>query len=70
MIDGGFTNTNTLTVFNSLRSENRILDTYDFVENKQFVYTGSAHGTMDLSTMAGVTNGDYGGTAPKENYAL
>ena len=70
VIDGGFTNTNTLTVFNSLRSENRILDTYDFVENKQFVYTGSSHGTMVLSTMAGETNGSYVGTAPKANYSL
>lgn len=70
VIDAGFPNVNTISAFEKLRSENRIFDTYDFVENKKDVYGADNHGTMVLSTMAAEVDGDYVGSAPKATYSL
>ena len=70
VIDAGFPKVNTLSAFEILRKENRIFDTYDFVENKKNVYGADSHGTMVLSTMAAEVDGTYIGTAPKAIYSL
>lgn len=70
VIDAGFPGVNTMSVFEKLRTENRIFDTYDFVENKTNVYRADSHGTNVLSTMAGEIDGTYIGTAPKAIYTL
>jgi subtilisin family serine protease len=48
-----------------LRKENRILDTYDFVDKKENVYDADNHGTMVLSTMTAEVDGKYVGTHQK-----
>ncbi|MBL7712509.1 MAG: S8 family peptidase [Chitinophagaceae bacterium] len=70
VLDEGFNLVNTLPGFDSLRSSGRITDTYNFNLNKAEVYGYSAHGTQVLSTMAGILNGSYVGTAPDADYAL
>lgn len=70
VIDAGFFNTDILSVFDSLRNENRIVATRDFVDGDLNVYGGSTHGTMVLSTMAGNIPGELIGTAPKASYML
>lgn len=70
VLDAGFYNVDILTVFDSLRNENRIVATRDFVDGDLNVYHASTHGTMVLSTMAGNSPGQLIGTAPKASYML
>lgn len=70
VIDAGFFNADILTVFDSLRNENRIIATRDFVDGDLNVYGSSTHGTMVLSTMAANSPGQLIGTAPKASYML
>jgi len=70
VMDEGFYFTNTLPGFDSLRISGRIKDTYNFNLDTSDVYGYSAHGTQVLSTMAGILNGRYVGTAPDADYAL
>jgi serine protease AprX len=69
-LDEGFNLVNTLSGFDSLRISGRIVDTYNFNLNTSDVYGYSSHGTQVLSTMAGILNGNYVGTAPNAQYAL
>ena len=68
VIDGGFQNANTLHCFDSVRSQ--ILGHYDFTDDTDdfFGETGP-HGTMCLSTIAGLTD-TYSGAATEAQYYL
>jgi len=70
VLDAGFINVDNLPIFDSLRNENRIIATKDFVEGDLNVYGHHGHGTSVLSTMAGNIPGALVGTAPKANYIL
>lgn len=70
VLDAGFNLANVLPGFDSLRSSGRIVDTYNFNLDTGFVYDYSNHGTEVLSTMAGIINNTYVGTAPNASYAL
>lgn len=70
VFDNGFSGVDTLDVFDSLRNQNRIIGTYDFVQNNDSVYDSGDHGTMVLSTMASLLTDSLIGTAPKANYYL
>jgi len=70
VFDGGFPGVNTAAPFASLRNENRIASTFNFVEKNTAVYTRSSHGTNTLSTMAVSQPGLFIGTAPKATYRL
>ena len=70
VLDGGFENVLNQTVFDSLRSENRILGTKDFVYPGGNVYTISPHGREVLSCMAAYEPNLMIGTAPKASYWL
>lgn len=70
VIDAGFPRVDKISAFDILRKENRILDTYDFVDKKENVYDADNHGTMVLSTMTAEVDGKYVGTAPKATYSL
>lgn len=70
VIDAGFPGVNTISAFENLRNENRIVDTYDFVDNKIDVYDSNSHGTNVLSAMGAEVNGTYVGTAPKATFLL
>jgi serine protease AprX len=70
VLDAGFINVDNLPIFDSLRNENRIIATRDFVEGDLNVYGHHGHGTSVLSTMAGNLPGLLVGTAPKAQYML
>ena len=72
VLDGGFTNVNTMSAFQRLRDNGDLLNGYDFVDRNAdvYAYTGSSHGTNVLSDMAGYVDGQFVGTAPDASYYL
>ena len=72
VLDGGFTNVNTMTAFQRLRDNGDLLNGYDFVDRNTdvYAYTGNSHGTNVLSDMAGYIDGQFVGTAPDASYYL
>lgn len=70
VFDAGFIGVETLPIFDNLWVNNRILNTYDFVDNDADVFNGSVHGTMVLSTMGGYMLDSLIGSAPEASYML
>lgn len=70
VLDGGFNNYLTNTAFDSIRNNNQILGTYDFVMNDSSVNEDNAHGAICFSILAANRPGNYVGTATKANYWL
>lgn len=72
VLDNGFSKVDVLPAFDSLRLNNQILGTKDFVTPGANVFDpyGGLHGTMVLSTMASNLPGVIVGTAPKASYWL
>ena len=70
ILDAGFYKVNNLKAFDSLRINNQILGTRDFVHDGLNIFDASTHGMMVLSTMAGNIPGKLLGTAPKASYWL
>ncbi|MBC8757672.1 S8 family serine peptidase [Kordia sp. YSTF-M3] len=72
VLDGGFTNVNTMAAFQRLRDNGDLLNGYDFVDRTSdvYLYTGNSHGTNVLSDMAGYIDGQFVGTAPDASYYL
>ncbi|MBI2270731.1 MAG: S8 family serine peptidase, partial [Bacteroidetes bacterium] len=70
VIDAGFYKVDSLAAFDSLRTNNQILGTRDFVDGGTSVYEDHSHGMMVLSTMGGNLPGELIGTAPKAKYWL
>ena len=73
VIDAGFSNMNTLSYFDFVYQNNRVLDSYDFVLNQTDVYGNSEHGTMVSSCIFGEKNQGqekYVGTAKDVDIAL
>ncbi|MGM0497834.1 MAG: S8 family serine peptidase, partial [Bacteroidota bacterium] len=53
VLDAGFPEVDTSPFFQHLFEEDRIIETYDFVQDEKDVYSHSSHGTMVLSCIAG-----------------
>lgn len=70
VLDAGFRNVNTLSAFDSLRNSQRLVGTKDFVNPAANIYLQHSHGTIVLSTMAGLMPNILVGTAPHANYWL
>ncbi|MCF0207725.1 MAG: S8 family serine peptidase, partial [Bacteroidales bacterium] len=70
VIDGGFTNANTMLSLEYLRNSNRIVATRDFAYGTGDVYDNHYHGSMVLSLMASYLPGEYIGSAPEASYIL
>lgn len=70
VLDAGFPASNTVSVFDSARSESRIKAGFDFVDNNNQVFDDHPHGTYVLSCMASLVNGQIIGTAPHASYVL
>ncbi len=70
VLDAGFQNADVNPVFDSLRANNQILGTRDFVNPGGNVYLEHYHGGAVLSTMGGNIPGQLIGTAPKASYWL
>lgn len=69
VLDSGFMGVDTQQGFAYVRDDNRILGAYDFV-NRSVSYGNHTHGTRVLSTMGGLINNQYAGTAPDASYYL
>ncbi len=70
VFDGGFPGVDKSPVFEHLRNENRIVGTYDFVKETEFVYSGMSHGTMVLSCISGILDGQKMGLATGAEFLL
>ena len=72
VLDAGFANVDVIPAFDSLRANDRILGTRDFVQPGNNVYLPSIHphGTMVLSIMGANLPGLMVGTAPESSYWL
>jgi serine protease AprX len=68
--DDGFLNYQTLPTFDSIRTNNQILGTWNFVSLDTAVNTDGSHGTECLSTIAANLPGTFVGTAPKASFYL
>lgn len=70
VMDGGFTNVDTLPFFDSLALHNRLFSAHDFVEHDESVYESAQHGTSVLSVMGAYVPHYFVGTAPEATYFL
>lgn len=70
VLDAGFYHYLSLPVFDSMRMNNQVLGTYDFVEQNESVDEDYYHGMQCLSTIAANLPGQFVGTAPKTSFYL
>jgi len=70
IMDAGFQNYLTLPTFDSVRNNNQIMDTWDFVTSKKNVNGDHPHGMNCFSTIAANMPGSFVGTAPKGSFFL
>jgi subtilisin family serine protease len=70
ILDAGFYHYQTLPAFDSVRMNGQILDTYDFVDNKNDLNEQSAHGMQCFSIIASNIPGELVGSSPKANFYL
>ncbi|MBS1599629.1 MAG: S8 family serine peptidase [Bacteroidetes bacterium] len=70
VLDGGFGGYLTNPVFDSIISNNQILGTYDYVNQKQSVNEENEHGAYCLSIIAANSPGAMVGSAPKAKFWL
>ena len=75
MLDDGYNLLNSHIVFDSLRADNRIKGTWDFIHNDSSVDdhnygNDGTHGTKTLSVIGGNTPGELIGTAYKASFLL
>ena len=64
ILDGGFQNIDTISCFNILRNDHRLLGARNFVEPEKDPMRMHSHGTMVLSCIASYLPGKIVGTAP------
>ena len=70
VLDAGFYHYLSLPTFDSIRTNNQILGTWDFVANEASVDEDYLHGMQCLSTIAANMPGTFVGTAPKASFYL
>lgn len=70
VFDGGFIGADKHTVFDSLRASGRLVDTYNFTLDTNYVFSYDTHGTRALSAIAGYVPDTFVGSAPLASYAL
>ncbi len=70
VLDAGFFHYLSLPTFDSVRANNQIINTWDFVINDASVDEDNAHGMNCFSTIAANMPGVFVGTAPKASFCL
>jgi len=70
VMDGGFTNADTIPMFDSIGLQGRLFPGWDFVERDGGVFEAAQHGTSVLSVMASNLPQYFVGTAPDATYFL
>ena len=68
--DEGFINYNTIPTFDSIRNNNQLLGTWNYVSNDTDVNEGIGHGLSCLSTIAANMPGIFVGVAPQTSFYL
>ncbi|MEA1875180.1 MAG: S8 family serine peptidase [Bacteroidota bacterium] len=70
VLDSGFLGVPSLSSFQALLNENRVIDTRDFVDGDNDVYAHHNHGRAVLSILAAREEDSLVGSAPDANYLL
>lgn len=70
MLDAGYFNYDKISAFDSLRQNNRILGTWDFVKNESSVAEDHPHGLYCFSIIGANLPGTFVGTAPHASFYL
>ena len=70
LLDAGYQNYTSMTAFDSIRTNQQILGTWDFVERNSSVVEDHPHGAQCLSLIASNMPGALVGAAPKANFYL
>ncbi|MFW5886745.1 MAG: S8 family serine peptidase [Bacteroidota bacterium] len=70
IFDAGFPGVDKSPFFQHIRSENRIIKTYDFVKKQENVYGHSSHGTMVMACIGGIFEGKKIGLATGAEFLL
>ncbi len=70
IVDAGFYHYQTLPAFDSVRLNNQIVETYDFVNNETSVNEDFEHGMQCFSIIAGNIPGQLVGSSPKASFYL
>lgn len=70
IIDAGFSGANENTAFEHIYRNNRLLKTWDFIDNDSNVYHGASHGTMVWSCIAGNMDNKPTGLATNASFIL
>lgn len=70
LLDGGFLRYLNIPTFDSVRLQNRIIETRDFVANETSVNEDDAHGMYCFSTIGANIPGVFVGSAPASLFAL
>ena len=70
ILDAGFYHYLSLPAFDSVRNNNQVIETYDYVANEISVDEDYLHGMECFSIMAGNIPGQLVGSCPKANYYL
>jgi serine protease AprX len=70
VMDGGFTNVDTIPMFDSIGLQGRLIPGWDFVERDAGLFEAAQHGTSVLSVMASNLPRYFVGTAPDATYFL
>jgi len=70
VIDEGFLEADTHFLFDSMRQQGRLIDTFNFVKKNTSVFNSSYHGSQCLSTIAGNIPDSFVGSAPLAQFAL
>jgi serine protease AprX len=70
VLDAGFLDAPLMTCFDSLFADNRIVSTWDFVDNESDVYDDHYHGAAVLSCIASIVPDTLIGTAPHASFIL
>jgi len=70
IFDGGFPEVNTHEAFAHIRNSGRLLKTWDFTKNKEFVYYSSSHGRQTFACVGGIYDSINIGLATGSEYLL
>lgn len=70
IFDGGFPEVDTHKAFEHVRKNNRIIKTWNFCNNKEFVYAYNSHGLSVMSNICGIYEGTQLGLATDAEFLL
>lgn len=70
IFDGGFPKVDTHKAFEHIRENNRIIKTWDFPKNREYVYAKHSHGLMVMSNICGIYDNKILGIATESEFLL